>query len=418
MTPSEPVQRVRIYLSERDTSQGQPLYLLTLERLRREGATGATALRGIAGFGADRRVRTAGMAEFSQAAPIVIEWVDRADRVARVLPSLDDLLPEALITVEDLRVYRAVLRSGGPFGGRSVGEALLRDAAAVSPGAPLTAAAEELLRSHQPLLPVVDDAGQVVGVLGDALLERHAAPLRLLAALPPPERAALLAELPSRAVGEAVAADPRTIYIETTIAQTVSVLVEWGLDSLPVLDRDGRLAGLFGVEQALRAALERRPAAGNVRDAEPPPPISLIMQMLLPTIPATAPLHTALTQLLAAQGRFLVVMNGWTPLGTLTDAQVATQLPDTLRPLWLAALRGQAQITQQAVEEAAPAVTAGSVALTPAPLVKTRETQDDAIRLALEGGHERLVVVDDEGRLAGLVTRRGLLRALAQESGS
>ncbi|HWQ16140.1 MAG TPA: CBS domain-containing protein, partial [Roseiflexaceae bacterium] len=205
---------------------------------------------------------------------------------------------------------------------------------------------------------------------------------------------------------------------ETSIAQTVSVLVEWGLESLPVLDRDGRFAGLFGVEQALRAALERRAAAGNVRDAEQPPAVSLIMQMLLPTVPASAPLHAALAQLLVTQGRFLVVVSGWAPVGTLTDAQVAARLPDALRPLWLAALRGQGQLTQQAVESAAPGLTAADVALTPAPLVRTRETQDDAIRLALEGGHERLVAVDDEGRLAGLVTRRGLLRALAQASGS
>src|SRR4051794_33948897 len=99
MPTNEPIQRVRIYLNERDMSEGQPLYLATLDRLRREGATGATALRGIAGFGAGSRVRTAGVADLT-AAPIVIEWVDRAERVVRVLPRLDDLLSAALITVE------------------------------------------------------------------------------------------------------------------------------------------------------------------------------------------------------------------------------------------------------------------------------------------------------------------------------
>ena len=52
MSGTESIQRVRIYLNERDQAESQPLYLATLERLRREGATGATALRGIAGFGA------------------------------------------------------------------------------------------------------------------------------------------------------------------------------------------------------------------------------------------------------------------------------------------------------------------------------------------------------------------------------
>ena len=60
MASNEPVQRVRIYLNERDLAAGQPTYLAALERLRREGATGATALRGIAGFGAGHRIRISG----------------------------------------------------------------------------------------------------------------------------------------------------------------------------------------------------------------------------------------------------------------------------------------------------------------------------------------------------------------------
>ncbi|NJN65251.1 MAG: DUF190 domain-containing protein [Chloroflexaceae bacterium] len=45
------IQRVCIYVSERDMWNQQPLYLAVLERLRQEGATGATVLQGVAGFG-------------------------------------------------------------------------------------------------------------------------------------------------------------------------------------------------------------------------------------------------------------------------------------------------------------------------------------------------------------------------------
>src|SRR5262245_27485426 len=106
MTAHEPIQRVRIYLSERDTFERQPLYLAALQRLQREGATGATAIRGVAGFGPGHRLRTAGPTDLSRSPPIMIEWIDRAERVARVLPALDDLLPDALITLEDLQIYR------------------------------------------------------------------------------------------------------------------------------------------------------------------------------------------------------------------------------------------------------------------------------------------------------------------------
>jgi PII-like signaling protein/predicted transcriptional regulator len=413
MTATEPVQRVRIYLNERDTADGQPLYLVTLERLRREGATGASATRGIAGFGAGRRL--GGVAELSQAVPVVVEWVDRPDRVARVLPALDELLPEALITVEDLRVYRAVLRSAGLFGGRSVGETLDRNARGAPPDARLAEAIEFLLRTRQPLLPVLSGDGRVAAVLGDAELARYGVPaLPVLAALPSVERAALLAQLPVATVGEAASPDPRTIYVETTIAQTVSVLLEWGLDALPASDRDGRFAGLFGAEQALRAAIANESASsGNIKSADPPPPVSLIMQMRLPTVTSATPLQETLTQLLAAAGGVLVVVNGWAPHGLLDAPQIARVLPPAARAAWLDALRARGAPPAE-VLEAETALTAGDLARTPPPLIRTRDTQSDAIRAMLDGPHEQLVVVDDEGRLAGLVTRRGLLRAVAQ----
>lgn len=48
-------------------------------------------------------------------------------------------------------------------------------------------------------------------------------------------------------------------------------------------------------------------------------------------------------------------------------------------------------------------------------MISSRASEYDAIRALLDGGKQHLVVVDSEGRLAGMVTRRGLLRALAQE---
>jgi predicted transcriptional regulator len=48
-------------------------------------------------------------------------------------------------------------------------------------------------------------------------------------------------------------------------------------------------------------------------------------------------------------------------------------------------------------------------------LISSRASEYDAIRMLIENRRQHLVVVDSEGRLAGMVTRRGVLRALAQE---
>lgn len=419
MSSNELIQRVRVYLNERDTAEGQPLYLAVIERLRREGATGATALRGIAGFGAGHRLRTAG-ADALSTMPVVVEWVDRAERVARVLPALDDLLPEALITVEDLRVYRAVLRSGGPFGDQTVGQAMAREVAAATRATTIRAAAELMLERAQPLLPVLDDRGALVGVLSDGDLVRRVGlplPLRLFPALTEDERRILLERLPPGTLADVLTADPRTAYVESPIPQALSPLVEWGFEQLPVVDRAGMLAGLFGVEQALRAALARRVEQGErddgaVRDAEPPTPVGLVMQRVVATLPAEAALPQVLAALLAAPDRFVVVVEAGRPLGALDDLSLARRLPEPHRSALLVALRGADAL---ATPEPAGAPNARALAAA-APTIATRATQDEAIAAMLHGDHERLVVVDEDGRLVGLVARRGLLRALAQSS--
>ena len=372
MSGTEPIQRVQIYLNERDQAEGQSLYLAALERLRREGATGATALRGIAGFGAGSRLRTSGIADFTPA-PILIEWVDRAERVARVLPALDDLLPDALITIEDLRAYRAVLRAAGPFGDRTVGQMMAREVAAATRDMSLRAAAELMIERGQPLLPVLDARGGVVGVLSDGDLMRRAGlalPPRLFGALTADERRAVLDRLAPGDVAAALTADPRSAYVESPVPLAISPMIEWGFDLLPVLDRDGRLAGLFGVEQALRAGLRNADAAddlagpdpGAVRAAEPPTPVGLVMQRAVPTITAATPLPETLARVLAAPDRFLVVLDAGRPLGTLTDLYLARTLGEPLRSIWLAALRIPAVPLPTMPDGADTELTAGDVA--------------------------------------------------------
>jgi CBS domain-containing protein len=138
------------------------------------------------------------------------------------------------------------------------------------------------------------------------------------------------------------------------------------------------------------------------------------MQTAVPTIAASAPLAAALPQLLAAPARFLVVVEDGRPTGVLDEVLIAGQLREPLRDAWLALLRAPAAGLPPALEFTTE-LRAGDIAA-PAPTISALATEDQAIRALLDGGHERLVVVDQDGRLAGLLARRGMLRALAQES--
>jgi PII-like signaling protein len=100
---------VRIYIGESDQWQGRPLYQAIVERLRERGLAGATALRGIEGFGAKAHLHTTRILRLSEDLPILIELVDQEDRVRAVLPELDAMVGDGLITLERVEVvaYRA-----------------------------------------------------------------------------------------------------------------------------------------------------------------------------------------------------------------------------------------------------------------------------------------------------------------------
>ncbi len=100
---------LRIFIGESDTHDSRPLYQAIVATLRREGLAGATVLRGIEGFGKSSRLHTAHILRLSDDLPIVIECVDTAEKIESVLPALDEMIGDGLVTLErvEVRVYRA-----------------------------------------------------------------------------------------------------------------------------------------------------------------------------------------------------------------------------------------------------------------------------------------------------------------------
>jgi PII-like signaling protein len=95
---------LRIFVGESDRWHGKPLYQAIVERVRKEGLAGATVIRGIEGFGADSRLHTARILRLSEDLPIVVEIVDSAEQIERILPILDEMVGEGMVTVERVEV--------------------------------------------------------------------------------------------------------------------------------------------------------------------------------------------------------------------------------------------------------------------------------------------------------------------------
>src|SRR5947209_20140218 len=97
---------VRIFIGESDQWHHQPLTVALVERLRREGFAGATVFHGIAGFGARSVLHTSHLLRLSEDLPVVIEVVDTEQHVERLLPILDEMVTEGLVTLEKARVVK------------------------------------------------------------------------------------------------------------------------------------------------------------------------------------------------------------------------------------------------------------------------------------------------------------------------
>ena len=97
---------MRIFIGESDHWQRRPLYTALLELLRSRGLAGATVLKGVAGFGPDSIIHTAGILRMSSDLPLVIEVVDSEERLEAVLPEIDRMMSGGLVTMEKVRVIR------------------------------------------------------------------------------------------------------------------------------------------------------------------------------------------------------------------------------------------------------------------------------------------------------------------------
>lgn len=102
--PSE-AQLLRIFIGEADRFEGKPLHEAIVYLARERGMAGATVTRGLMGFGAHSRMHTAKILRLSEDLPIVIEIVDKPERIESLLPELDAMIKEGLVTIENVTVY-------------------------------------------------------------------------------------------------------------------------------------------------------------------------------------------------------------------------------------------------------------------------------------------------------------------------
>jgi len=114
MTIPENGKLLRIFIGEADRWHHQPLYEAIVLKARELGMAGATVLRGPMGFGAHSHLHTSKILRLSMDLPIVIEIVDSEENINKLLPFLDEMVQDGLVTLEDVRVLKYRAKSKPP----------------------------------------------------------------------------------------------------------------------------------------------------------------------------------------------------------------------------------------------------------------------------------------------------------------
>ncbi|GIW47015.1 MAG: hypothetical protein KatS3mg078_0892 [Deltaproteobacteria bacterium] len=97
---------LRIFIGEADTYKGKALYEQIVLKARELNIAGATVIRGIMGFGANSRIHTAKLLRLSEDLPIVIELVDSEENINRLIPFLNEVVKEGLVTKEKVQIIK------------------------------------------------------------------------------------------------------------------------------------------------------------------------------------------------------------------------------------------------------------------------------------------------------------------------
>lgn len=101
---SEQYRLLKIYVGEATKHKGKNSVQLILNLLREHEIAGVTVIRGIMGYGADKKMHGTRVLELSADLPVVLEMIDTAKKIEQVLPKLVEMIPKGLCFSVDVDV--------------------------------------------------------------------------------------------------------------------------------------------------------------------------------------------------------------------------------------------------------------------------------------------------------------------------
>jgi len=308
---------------------------------------------------------------------------------------------------------------------QQVKDLMARDVSTVTPQTPLREVVELLLRRDIKAAPVVDERRRVVGIItGGDLLTRGNLALRLSLLREPALDADTLREQlrgleaggTRRTAREVMTPDPETIAAGADLQEAINRMAQRNIKRLPAVDADGKLVGILTRADVLRAmaAAPETPETPHTPQANAST-VAEVMTRQVSTVQPDASSETVLRAVLESpQRRVVVVDAGGRVRGIITDRNLLAQAAKEKRPALIGAFvsRLPHAVAGEAVAQSAHDRTAAELMDAAVFSVRADEPLLSAIQAMIQYQVKRLVVVDDEGNLRGLIERQQILRSL------
>jgi len=415
---------IGVYTSEDTRWHGKPVHeaILTFVRSLKLAARCAVT-RGVAGCYENGEVATAKIEILSFKMPLKIEIILPTSEADRVLPTIQEMVVDGIVSVGDLNVVSHKTQK------HLIPQHLrVRDVMTPSPKrAALTTPASDMVRmllsADFNSVPVVDDLDRPVGIItqGD-LISRGGMPVRLglMGQLGEENLDAVLKAMASKTAQQIMTQPVVTIAEDRQLSEAVDVMLQHNFKRLPVVDAGGKLVGVLARLDVFRTITTEAPdwrlmqaqnvVVNGVR------PVKDIMRRDTHTVLADATLEEVMRVIDSNDiQRVAVVDAAGRLMGLISDHDLLRLFSGHKVGVWD---RIASKLTftdmgkrHKAVVDQARKRTAGEIMK--ADLVTIREDAhiDEAIRLMTDKQIKRLPVVDVEGEFKGMVSRDSLLRA-------
>ncbi|KTD44296.1 DUF190 domain-containing protein [Legionella parisiensis] len=100
--------KVSVYINESDKWQHRPLHIELLGMLDKNEIAGGTVLRAVAGFTFKSPVVSASLVDIGSKLPLVVQFIDTAEKIDSILPKVKEMVGKRLIIRESVEVVSGI----------------------------------------------------------------------------------------------------------------------------------------------------------------------------------------------------------------------------------------------------------------------------------------------------------------------